>query len=141
MTHDDSWSKAFVLWMLAIGFLFEPGSSVLAQADTDSIGPRGFVRRPFTDKAGANNPYVIFVPFIEPPAEQGGYPVIVFLNGRGENGADGVQQIANNFGREIWEMRHDFPFIAIAPQCSESCLLYTSPSPRDQRGSRMPSSA
>ena len=30
------------------------------------------------------------------------------------------------------------------PQCSEwrlSCLLYTSPSPRDQRGSRMPSSA
>ena len=24
---------------------------------------------------------------------------------------------------------------------SETCLLYTSPSPRDQRGSRMPSSA
>ena len=24
---------------------------------------------------------------------------------------------------------------------SDSCLLYTSPSPRDQRGSRMPSSA
>ena len=24
---------------------------------------------------------------------------------------------------------------------AESCLLYTSPSPRDQRGSRMPSSA
>ena len=25
--------------------------------------------------------------------------------------------------------------------CGKSCLLYTSPSPRDQRGSRMPSSA
>ena len=25
--------------------------------------------------------------------------------------------------------------------CARSCLLYTSPSPRDQRGSRMPSSA
>ena len=25
--------------------------------------------------------------------------------------------------------------------CYEACLLYTSPSPRDQRGSRMPSSA
>ena len=25
--------------------------------------------------------------------------------------------------------------------CIEACLLYTSPSPRDQRGSRMPSSA
>ena len=29
----------------------------------------------------------------------------------------------------------------IACQRMNSCLLYTSPSPRDQRGSRMPSSA
>ena len=29
----------------------------------------------------------------------------------------------------------------IANQQAERCLLYTSPSPRDQRGSRMPSSA
>ena len=28
-----------------------------------------------------------------------------------------------------------------AETCALSCLLYTSPSPRDQRGSRMPSSA
>ena len=27
------------------------------------------------------------------------------------------------------------------PSASQTCLLYTSPSPRDQRGSRMPSSA
>ena len=27
------------------------------------------------------------------------------------------------------------------PSAEEACLLYTSPSPRDQRGSRMPSSA
>ena len=33
------------------------------------------------------------------------------------------------------ETQHD---IVITPDC---CLLYTSPSPRDQRGSRMPSSA
>ena len=26
-------------------------------------------------------------------------------------------------------------------RCTETCLLYTSPSPRDQRGTRMPSSA
>ena len=31
--------------------------------------------------------------------------------------------------------------IAIAAEPSNACLLYTSPSPRDQRGSRMPSSA
>ena len=27
------------------------------------------------------------------------------------------------------------------PDVNEACLLYTSPSPRDQRGARMPSSA
>ena len=31
--------------------------------------------------------------------------------------------------------------ICVMGQPFESCLLYTSPSPRDQRGSRMPSSA
>ena len=31
--------------------------------------------------------------------------------------------------------------VVVGPGHAESCLLYTSPSPRDQRGSRMPSSA
>ena len=31
--------------------------------------------------------------------------------------------------------------VYIRYQCFTNCLLYTSPSPRDQRGSRMPSSA
>ena len=33
-----------------------------------------------------------------------------------------------------------FPSVTISPT-AHACLLYTSPSPRDQRGSRMPSSA
>ena len=33
------------------------------------------------------------------------------------------------------------PHILTAMASASSCLLYTSPSPRDQRGSRMPSSA
>ena len=40
--------------------------------------------------------------------------------------------------------RQIFPPINVLPSLSrlmKSCLLYTSPSPRDQRGSRMPSSA
>ena len=32
-------------------------------------------------------------------------------------------------------------YMGILPQLNNPCLLYTSPSPRDQRGSRMPSSA
>ena len=31
--------------------------------------------------------------------------------------------------------------LEVRKNCTETCLLYTSPSPRDQRGSRMPSSA
>ena len=44
--------------------------------------------------------------------------------------------------------RHNIGFMAIDKICENlnaeqisGCLLYTSPSPRDQRGSRMPSSA
>jgi hypothetical protein len=32
---------------------------------------------------------------------------------------DGVRQISNNFGVQVWEMRQFFPFIAVAPQCRE----------------------
>ena len=36
---------------------------------------------------------------------------------------------------------HSGDSACVIPALSLSCLLYTSPSPRDQRGSRMPSSA
>ena len=35
----------------------------------------------------------------------------------------------------------DPSIVAVQASSNETCLLYTSPSPRDQRGSRMPSSA
>ena len=41
---------------------------------------------------------------------------------------------------EVMEVSADL-FRDAAPGLSRTCLLYTSPSPRDQRGSRMPSSA
>ena len=39
------------------------------------------------------------------------------------------------------QIRDSLPDEAIAAKTAIPCLLYTSPSPRDQRGSRMPSSA
>ena len=41
---------------------------------------------------------------------------------------------SKDFGREAVE-------ILVKEMSNKGCLLYTSPSPRDQRGSRMPSSA
>jgi pimeloyl-ACP methyl ester carboxylesterase len=43
--------------------------------------------------------------------------VILFLNGLGENGDDGLRHVSRNFGPQIWPMRDRFPFLAVAYQC------------------------
>ena len=46
--------------------------------------------------------------------------------------------------QDIWKLLpHRYPFLLVdrVLEMPSNCLLYTSPSPRDQRGSRMPSSA
>ena len=43
--------------------------------------------------------------------------------------------------RQLSKLRLRFGFVFQNAALFDSCLLYTSPSPRDQRGSRMPSSA
>ena len=48
-----------------------------------------------------------------------------------------TEEVWMSHGDHVAEMASGFEIIAR----SEGCLLYTSPSPRDQRGSRMPSSA
>ena len=52
---------------------------------------------------------------------------------------DGAAVLARSSGEERAPPRHRAGVASMAWWCS--CLLYTSPSPRDQRGSRMPSSA
>ena len=44
-------------------------------------------------------------------------------------------------GGQCSELYPEKPIYDIPGVPSQTCLLYTSPSPRDQRGSRMPSSA
>jgi len=45
-------------------------------------------------------------------------PVLLFLNGVGENGDDGLFQISNNFGQDLWRRRGNLPFLVVCPQCS-----------------------
>ena len=56
--------------------------------------------------------------------------------GNYENDIEELTGIDTNAVNEDLEEAADFAGFLL-----ESCLLYTSPSPRDQRGSRMPSSA
>ena len=66
------------------------------------------------------------------PMDESIRKAIATLKGDGLSAAD-VQQVLNQL--EIT------PVFTAHPTESRRCLLYTSPSPRDQRGSRMPSSA
>ena len=61
-------------------------------------------------------------------------------------GADGHNQALLQQSQERWSLGaltypHHLVRVLLAEQLYRACLLYTSPSPRDQRGSRMPSSA
>lgn len=77
----------------------------------------GFMTRVYSNPdSGARSRYVVFVPRNHQEVER--LPVILFLNGFGENGTDGLRQISNNFGVDIWRKRDQFPFLAVCPQCS-----------------------
>jgi pimeloyl-ACP methyl ester carboxylesterase len=88
----------------------------LAGCDAASTGDRPFLTRTFQTADGHTAHYVLFVPPNRDPAQK--LPVILFLNGWGENGNDGLRQISNNFGGDMWRMRGWFPFLAVCPQCT-----------------------
>lgn len=87
---------------------------------TAQSAPRqhGFVSRAFHDELGVEHNYLVFSP-VSGDERNEKFPVILFLNGFNENGQDGIRQIRNNFGLQIWEMEAWFPFLAVIPQCSE----------------------
>ena len=108
--------SVLVLMMAGVFWLTQSVGTALAQGttQTDSVS-RGFQRRTFVDDNGAEHRYVIFVPHDYRPGSRP--PVILSLNGHGENGDDGIRQITGNFGVPVWESREFFPFLAVAPQC------------------------
>jgi len=82
---------------------------------TDSAILDGLQCKSMVDANGTVHSYITFTPFRlqndVPPA------VILYLNGFGENGDDGLMQIFENFGQPVWEMKRRFPFVVVAPQC------------------------
>ena len=87
----------------------------------------GYSFQSFTDSSGERHPYVLFLPYNS--NRQTKQPVLLFLNGIGENGNDGVTQLSNNLGSPIWELRGRFPFICVAPQMPEDSSWTDSRSP------------
>lgn len=59
--------------------------------------------------------YSVFVPY-SIPADQPA-PVILYLNGYGKNGNDGISPLRDGLAPMIWEHKAAFPCVVVFPQC------------------------
>jgi Predicted peptidase len=78
----------------------------------------GWSARIYKDADGGEHRYVLFVPHSYQSAQK--LPVLLYLNGRGENGDDGFNQIKKQIGIQAWEMKEFFPFLVVGPQCRKN---------------------
>ncbi len=102
-----------LLLTAAVGLEFAAPAAASAQAAM----PTGFLNRT-VEQDGATMPYVVYVPRNYKP--EGKWPVVMFLHGSGERGADGLKQSEVGLGRAVRMFPERFPAIVIFPQCAES---------------------
>gem|GEM_PF-984526 len=82
------------------------------------LEPRqGFISRTFFDQDGSAHSYMVFLP--DPIHGVDHRPVLLYLNGHGQNGKDGMTPLKNGLAHAIWEDERNFPFVVIWPQCAE----------------------
>jgi len=74
----------------------------------------GFVAREITTSAGETRRYAVFLPPKYDPQKP--WPLVVFLNGSGESGTDGVAQTRVGLGPFLVRHRATVPFVALFPQ-------------------------
>ena len=140
-------------WMLALGIM--AGSSAVANAQSQFVGQRVVAGRYASQapqqSASYNQQMAEQIAGALRNAQLRGYDVeiefkegVAVLQGKVKDRANkdnasravqalqGVKRVDNRL--QVLEQ-------SAAPIVQKTCLLYTSPSPRDQRGSRMPSSA
>jgi predicted peptidase len=74
----------------------------------------GFVNRVFKSANGTEAKYVVFVPHDYRGDRP--YPLIFFLHGAGEWGADGQKQLTVGLGPAVRKREKSFPFLVVFPQ-------------------------
>jgi predicted esterase len=82
----------------------------------DSI-TRGFQPRVFKDAEGAAHPFIVFVPAVAANPAGTKPPVMLFLHGSGERGANNLDQMMAGIGPAIWKRKAKLPFVVVLPQC------------------------
>ena len=105
-----------------------PGSVQVNPATVPGFQAPGFQAPPFRPQAYTQQPFRPVAPTRWP------------YEGTGSNW---LPTIDWTYPKQLWaNFQNNFlPRVLERPRARQTCLLYTSPSPRDQRGSRMPSSA
>ena len=88
-----------------------------ADSPQREIAERGFVCRLYTDESGRQHRCVVFVPLDIRPG--GRPPLIVYLNGAGKSGYDGLGPLKDGLAPAIWETRAHFPCVVVFPQSHE----------------------
>ena len=78
---------------------------------------RGFIECEFQDADGNSCRYTVFVPYSWRPGVK--LPLMLYLNGRGKNGDDGLAPLIDGIAPAIWERRGNFPYFVVWPQCPE----------------------
>jgi pimeloyl-ACP methyl ester carboxylesterase len=84
---------------------------------TRIVRTSGFINRTIQDDDGTRRRFLVFVP----PSMQASEirPLLVSLNGYGENGNDGLAPLKNGLSLAIWENQRSFPFVVVWPQCEK----------------------
>lgn len=97
-----------------------------SQAAARSTGlPPDFVAATITSSEGHTQPYAVFVPEKYDASKK--WPLVMFLHGSGESGADGVRQTQVGLGPFISRYRTKCPFIAVFPQSPNAKTWFRGP--------------
>lgn len=86
----------------------------------DVIGDRrerGFLIKTYLDANGKAHKYAVFVPY--QMTESNRLPLVLYLNGTGKNGDDGIAPLLDGLAPAVWEAKRNFPFVVVWPQCPE----------------------
>jgi len=117
-----------VVLLLAIGVVvsngvflwwFAPEEGAYLQAvllqRLDGKRERGFLHKTYIDEDGKLYNYSVFIPYDLAEADRP--PLMLYLNGKGENGSDGLAPLTNSLAPLIATMPRTFPFVVVWPQC------------------------
>jgi len=91
-----------------------PASIRMTVASMTGSGGPGFSVRTHVFSDGTEARVAVFEPY---GLSDGRRPLLVYLNGVGKNGTDGVLPLYDGIAPAIWEMRGTFPFVVLFPQC------------------------